>query len=175
MHFDFIEMSSIYGSVRFFFGFCIPAYHSMLALKTQNQHLIKVWLIYFLTVVFYELFLSFILDPIFKVIDSRLLYFKTLFVILYIFPETGFQESYLVFFSDYLSKLYILVSEYIKEVSILSPDLPEETSVSNSPTPSIPEEGDIKRIVDLKESISESTTLAPSTPVEKINTNFIFS
>ncbi|OII74465.1 uncharacterized protein cubi_00018 [Cryptosporidium ubiquitum] len=168
-------MPSIYGLMKFFVGFCIPAYHSMFALKTQNQHLIKIWLTYFSTVVFYELILSFIFDPIFRVIDPRLIYFKTLFVILYIFPETGFQESYLIFFSKYLNKLCISVFEYIKGVLSLSPDLPEETSLSNSPVPSIPEEGDIKGIADSKESISEGTTLAPSTPVGKINTDFIFS
>ncbi|KAH8582131.1 uncharacterized protein ELE39_003290 [Cryptosporidium sp. chipmunk genotype I] len=170
-----VGMSSMYESIKFFVGFCIPAYHSILALKTQNQHLIKIWLAYFFTVVFYELTLSFILDPIFKMIDSRLLYFKTLFVILYIFPETGFQESYLSFFSNYLSKLFIVVFKYIKGVSFSNLDLPEETSASDSPAPSIPEEGDIKGVTSLKESISEGTTLAPNTPVGKITTDFILS
>ncbi|KAL3129720.1 hypothetical protein CHM_1g210 [Cryptosporidium hominis] len=165
----------MYGFIKFFVGFCIPAYHSILALKTQNHHLIKIWLVYFFTVVFYELILSFILDPVFKVIDPRLLHFKTLFVVLYIFPETGFQESYFSFFSNYLSKLFIQVFEYIKKISLSKTDLSEETSASNSPAPSIPEEGDIKGITCLKESISEGTTLAPNTPLGKLTTDFIFS
>lgn len=164
-------MSSIYGLVKFFVGFCIPAYHSLLALKAQNKHLIKIWLVYFLTVVFYELILSFILDPIFRLVDPRLLYFKTLFVILYIFPETGFQESYLSLFNDYLSRLCTITSDRLKTKMLRSPDLPEET-LSNSPTPSIPDEGDIKGIASLKEPISEDTTLAPNTPVGRLNTDY---
>lgn len=165
-------MSYIYGLVKFFVGFCIPAYHSLFALKTQNKHLIKIWLIYFLTVVFYELILSFILDPIFRLVDSRLLYLKTLFVILYIIPETGFQESYLGFFNDYLSRLYVAALDKIKLKMLRNPDLPEETSMSNSPTPSIPDEGDIKGIASLKEPVSGDTTLAPNTPVGRLNTDF---
>ncbi|KAJ1608781.1 hypothetical protein OJ253_1797 [Cryptosporidium canis] len=165
-------MPCSYSLVSFFFGFCIPAYHSLVALKTQSQYLIRIWLVYFLTVVFYELILSFVFDHIIGMIDSRLLFLKTIFVLLYIFPETGFQESYLNFFNNYQSKLHTIFLDKTKQIVSPSIDLPEETSLSSSPTPSIPEEGDIKAITSLKEPVSEDTTLAPNTPVGKLNADF---
>ncbi|KAF7457431.1 TB2/DP1 HVA22 family protein [Cryptosporidium felis] len=165
-------MLVIIGLLKFLLSFCIPVCHSLVALRNQDRRYILIWLVYFLTITFNELILSVVLDPLLRSMDPRIPHLKGLFVVLYIFPETGFRDSYLKFLGTSLNKIQSMLTGNGR-ASHKKTDSCEELSTSSSPSPSIPEEGDIKTTFSIKESISEGTTFAPNTPVGKLVPNIL--
>ncbi|KAH7648122.1 hypothetical protein FG379_000046 [Cryptosporidium bovis] len=161
-------MRWIFELFMFVTSFCIPLYHSLNALKTQNNYLIRIWLFYFTIITVYYLFLSYLIEPILNFIDPRLKHFKTIFILLYIFPITGLQESCSNFIDEYFVSPIPGKDSVFHDITKENSDYSGEiTPGSHSPTPSIPEEGVIKVLINPKLSTSENSTLVPNTPTEK--------
>ncbi|KAH8740498.1 hypothetical protein FG386_002222 [Cryptosporidium ryanae] len=161
-------MKWIFELFKFVISFCIPVYHSLNALKLQNNYLIRIWLFYFTIITVYSFFLSSLIEPILHFIDPRLIHLKTLFVLLYIIPGTGLQESCSNFIDNYFISPATVNYPVLCDFPQVNDDYSEEiTTGSHSPTPSIPEEGEIKRLIDPKKITSENSTLVPNTPTEK--------
>ncbi|KAL7069379.1 hypothetical protein ACR3K2_03140 [Cryptosporidium serpentis] len=154
-------VSTVYSFTLTIVGIIIPSILAVGAMSRSDRHSIRVWLIFFLTVMIYNGLVLNTIEPFINVVFPVFVLVKIALLIAFLIPYFGLQDAYLNLIDNIIS--FKMMETRNRILNILKP---YKTKLSEFSYDFLRVELEKTEALKISKITSDGTTSAPNTPTD---------